>query len=245
MSNDEGKFLLNAYRPSGRDAGDPAFATALEQAKTDPALGTWFAREQAHASVMAAKLRTITPPPGLREAILAGGNATERVSVRQRRWTPAVWFAIAASFVALAAGSMAFWPKQNAQAAELTAFALNDVVHGRHGGHGAPEKALQAHLGEADAHLATGVPVDFAQLEKSGCRTLSVAGHNVLEVCFVRNGTEFHCYIGRAKDFPETGADDGMTYIQRAGLAAAAWTKGAYRYVVVGDAGLDAVKRLL
>ena len=245
MSNDEGKFLLNAYRPNGRDAGDPAFASALAQAKADPSLGTWFAREQAHASVMSAKLRTIAPPAGLREAILAGGSATERVTARQRRWTPSVWFAIAASFVALASATLALWPKQDAQAAELTAFALNDVVHGKHGGHGEPAKALQANLSETDAHIASGMPVDFTALEKSGCRTLRVAGHDVLEVCFLRNGAEFHCYIGRAKDFPESGVDDGMTYIQRAGLAAAAWTKGAYRYVVVGDAGLDAVKRLL
>ncbi len=245
MSNDEGKFVLHAYRPGGRDANDPAFTTALAQAKNDPALGTWFAREQAHATVVAAKLRSITPPAGLREAILAGGNATERGGARQRRWTPSVWFSLAASIAALVAVSVALWPKSNAQVAELTAFALNDVVHGRHGGHGGPEKALQAQLSQTDTHLGAGLPVDFATLETSGCRTLRVAGHDVLEVCFVRNGAEFHCYIGRARDFPETGSDDGMTFVQRAGLAAAGWTKGAYRFVVVGDAGLDAVKRLL
>lgn len=32
MSNNEAKFVLAAYRPNGRDAGDPAMADALQQA---------------------------------------------------------------------------------------------------------------------------------------------------------------------------------------------------------------------
>lgn len=48
MNNDEAKFLLSAYRPGGRDAADPSVAAALDQAKRDPALASWFERQQAH-----------------------------------------------------------------------------------------------------------------------------------------------------------------------------------------------------
>ena len=34
MKNQEAKFILGAYRPDGRDAGDPAFTEALAQAET-------------------------------------------------------------------------------------------------------------------------------------------------------------------------------------------------------------------
>ena len=71
MNNNEAKFILRAYRPSGRDAADPAFNSALAQAKSDPALGAWLVREQAFDALITKKLRAIVPPPDLREAILA------------------------------------------------------------------------------------------------------------------------------------------------------------------------------
>src|ERR1039458_1792759 len=93
MNNNEAKFLLCAYRPGGRDADDPAFAGALAQARQDPALGAWFAREQAFDTMMASQLGSIAPPPGLREAILTGASVS-RASPVARRWP--VWLARAA-----------------------------------------------------------------------------------------------------------------------------------------------------
>lgn len=245
MNNEEAKFLLQAYRPSGHDASDPAFAPALEQAKNDPALARWFAREQAHASAVAAKLRAVQPPAGLREAILAGGRATEQIAASGSRRAWPQWLAIAASIAILVAVGVTTSLRRAASPDALTAFAIDDVVHGRHGGHGEAAKALQVHLSAPEAKLAAGLPMDFATLQKTGCRTLRVAGHDVLEVCFVRNGSEFHCYIGRVGDFRSPTNRDGSEFVQREGLAAATWASGAYRYVVVSDAGLDAVKRLL
>lgn len=243
MSNEEAKFILQAYRPNGADAGDPAFAAALEQAKNDPALGAWFAREQAHAAAVAQRLREIAPPPGLREAILAGGRATERAQPT-RTFLRGPWLALAACVALLLAVGVALWEKPAANTHDLVAFALDDVVNGRHGGHGGPEKALQATLASDRVHLANGLPVDFRTLAGTGCRTLNVAGHDVLEVCFVRDGAEFHCYIGRVDDFT-SGAATGPTFIERGALAAASWADGHFRYVVVGAGTIDAVKRLL
>ena len=243
MSNNEAKFLLNAYRSNGRDASDPGFAAALAQAKNDPALGEWLAREQAHAAAVAAKLRDTAPPPGLRDAILAGGRATEQATAPTSRRAWPTWFAIAAS-VAIFVAAGAMWSHRRATADALTAFAMDDVLHGHHGSHGPAVQALAAQLSAPGAKLEAGLPVDFAALEKTGCRTLSVGGHDVLEICFVRDGAEFHCYIGRAGEFaiPGTGSAE---FVQRGALAAASWADARYRFVVVSDAGLDAVKRLL
>ncbi|HVU33171.1 MAG TPA: hypothetical protein VHE61_07030 [Opitutaceae bacterium] len=244
MSNNEAKFLLNACRPNGRDASDPAFAAAMAQARSDPALGAWFAQEQAHGAAVAAKLQEIAPPPGLREAILAGGRATQRAAAVRPRRPMVTWGALAACFAALIAASVALWPARAPAANALTSFALYDVAYGRHGGRGEATAELAQQLGSPATHLSAGLPIDFSRLKNTGCRTLQVAGHSVLEVCFVRNGAEFHCYIGRAADF-HVGAPAAVQFVQQAGLTAAAWTKGSYRFVVVGGAGLDAVKRLL
>jgi hypothetical protein len=245
MSNDEAKFILHAYRPSGRDANNPGMTAALAQAKSDPALGAWFAREQAHAGAMAKKLNEIMPPPGLREAILAGADATKRAAPKSTRWQAPAWFAIAACVALLVGASISFWPKSGAAADEMTAFAFDDVRHGQHGGHGVAAHTLQTELADPNTHFADGLLVDFSTLAKKGRRTLRVAGHDVIEVCFVRGGAEFHCYIGRSSDFPSRAETDGMTFVQRAGLTAATWSKAGQRFVVVSEAGLDAVKRLL
>jgi hypothetical protein len=248
MSNQEAKFILDAYRSNGRDAGDPAFASALEQAKNDPALAAWLAREQAHGAAMAAKLRAITPPPGLREAILAGGAATQRAAKGRprRRGAMLQLMAIAAAIVVLAAVTALLWPRSSAGLDQLTAFAFDDVRHGVHGGHGAPTAALQTTLQNPAVRLSSALGVDFATLHNTGCRTLRVAGHDVLEICFVRNGAEFHCYIARVGDFARRDSLADEPSIEQAGaLTAATWAKGAYRFVVVGSAGVEAVKGIL
>jgi hypothetical protein len=244
MSNNEAKFVLNAYRANGADATEPTFAAALEQAKTDPALGAWFARERAHSTAVAAKLREIAPPVGLRDAILAGGRATVSAPQRSSRFGLGQWIALAASVAVLVGVGYTLRPRpQPLATAALTAFAMDDVRHGRHGAHSAEEKGLQAQLGHT-SHLSTGLPIDYNAMEKAGCRSLTIGGHEVVEICFGRNGAEFHCYLAHAGDF--SNGDDGAPQFSSDGpLVAANWVSRGVRYVLVTDAGVDALKRLL
>lgn len=78
MNNEEAKFILQGYRPNGADAGDATFCAAVEQAKRDPALGEWFARQQSFDTAVGAKLAQVAPPSGLRAAILAGGKVDRK-----------------------------------------------------------------------------------------------------------------------------------------------------------------------
>lgn len=244
MSNHEAKFILGAYRANGADAGNAMFSAALLQARSDPALGAWFACAQAHDAAVAARLGEIEPPAGLREAILAGARAS-RTPQPARRF-PAMWFALAASVAVLLAATVAFWPKRAAaEPARFAAFAINDTAHGKHGGHGAPAGALQVLLSQPSTRLSAGLPVDFAALRTTGCRTLNFAGHDVLELCFQRNGAWFHCYIANGADFPGMPAVGPATFAQREQFGSASWSDGVHRFVVVSNAGLAAVKQLL
>ena len=244
MTNNEAKFLLGAYRANGRDADNALFGEALKQAKADPALGSWFARAQAHDAAVAARLQEVAPPAGLREAILAGARAS-RAPVSRRSF-PTLWLALAASIAVLLTATVALWPNRAAaETARFTAFAIDDTAHGKHGGHGEAMGALQLMLSQPTTHVSAGLPVDFAALRATGCRTLSFAGHDVLEVCFNRDGQWFHCYIASRADFPGLSAKAGAEFVQQAQLASASWSDATYHFVVVSEAGLDAVKRLL
>jgi hypothetical protein len=245
MSNNEAKFILGAYRANGSDADDATFGPALVQAKTDPALGAWFARAQAHDAAMAAKLREIAPPAGLREAILAGARAS-RVPKTERHF-PTMWLALAASVAVLLTATFALRPTRAAAGtAQLTTFAVDDASHPeRHGSHGEAVGALQVMMSQPTTRLSAGLPVDFAALRTTGCRTLSFAGHDVLELCFRRDGAWFHCYIVNNADFPAMAKDPAMDFEQPPGFGSASWSDGVHRFVLVSNAGLEAVKRLL
>ncbi|HYD83066.1 MAG TPA: hypothetical protein VEA63_03415 [Opitutus sp.] len=242
MTNEEAKFILGGYRGNGRDASDTLFAEALKQAQADPGLGAWFAREQAHNAAVAAKLAEIAPPAGLREAILAGG----RVSVSAKPWwVRREWLAMAAAVaVAIGVGTMTLWTSRATAAGDpLASYALADVKP--HRGHGAAVAALQTAMKNPAMRLSAALPVDFAELERSGCRTVLIGKRPVLEVCFEREGRWFHCYIGRCEDFPELAAQQAPEFASSGEMTAATWANGTYRVVVAGRAGREVIERLL
>src|SRR5262249_22980561 len=67
----EAKRVLLAYRPGLHDRDDPELAEALELARQDAGLQSWLQDQMAFHESMSAQLRAVTPPPGLRERILA------------------------------------------------------------------------------------------------------------------------------------------------------------------------------
>ncbi|MGH7956736.1 MAG: hypothetical protein ACREH8_06965, partial [Opitutaceae bacterium] len=103
MTREEAQFILQAYRPNSEDAHDPQFADALALARQDPALGRWFADEQAMDAAFAAKLRARPTPTDLKAQLLLA-----RATILNRPWwRQPVWLAAAAS-VALLLG-LAGW----------------------------------------------------------------------------------------------------------------------------------------
>jgi hypothetical protein len=244
MTNEEAKFILSAYRPNGQDANDATFSAALEQARSDPGLGKWFELEQKFDRAMTTKLGSVLPPEGLRAAILAGSRVSGGRQVRTW-WHQPKWLALAASVLVLLSVGALLWPNP-VDAQELAKFALNDTAHEGHGGHGDDSEALQEQLSNPALPLGQGVKVDFASLKATGCRTIKLDGRDLLEVCFKRDGKWFHCYIGRRADFPKActlGAPP--KFLSGEKLCCASWSDVEHVYVVVGSAGLEAVKHLL
>lgn len=246
MTNDEAKFVLNAYRPGGHDAADPRMAEALAQAKADPTIGAWFAGEQRHAVLVAAKLREIAPPPGLREAILAGARASRPVAPARSRaaWRRPIWLAVAAAVALLL--SVAAWRIRPVRGADLAEFAVNYVDHGFWlQKRSADVTELQGWLAEHRVPLPARLPAEFAKLRALGCRTVDYRGRDVSLVCFERDGREFHMFVARRSDFPNEASPVQPRFLERKKLVAATWSDAAHHYVIVSDAGLPALRNVL
>jgi hypothetical protein len=242
MTIEEAKFILSAYRPNGRDADLPAFDDALRMAAADPVLANWFARSRALDAAVAEKIRAVEPPSGLREAILAGARASRQ----KGRGVHRVWFAGLAAAAALVA--VVFTMKVPSRPTGTTAFAhfaINDMANERHGGKGEPAGALIAQLETRGARMPTAEQIDFEKLRDTGCRTLNLAGHDVLEVCFSRDGSLFHLYVVRRDGPLGNSVARGPSYVTEAAGAAAVWSDARFDYAVVSTAGVAAIRRLL
>jgi len=239
MNTTEAKFILQARRPDGRDDADPRFAEALEQARRDPSLAEWLAREQAFDATVAGKLRSVQPPAGLREAILAGARMSRPVPFWRR---PQV-LALAAS-VAIIVGLMAAWPVMRPAGGvdQLALEVMSEVNSGAH--HDAMPQArgaLRTLLTDSGTRLAAGVPFDFDLLKASGCRSLRIGGREVLEVCFARTA-EFHLYMARRGDFR---GDGKPMFRERDAQASVTWTDARYVYTLVTHEGVEALQNVL
>jgi hypothetical protein len=246
MNNVEAKFILQGYRPNGADASDPTFEAAMAHAGRDPALRTWFQREQEFDAKVAAKLSLIAPPAGLRDAILAGGRVSE--SVRggpERRWSTA-WLAVAACLALLATLGVALWPNQGSASADFVRFVVADASElTPHGGHGEPAGALAVLLSQPSTKLGRSLPVNLEALRVSGCRTVNFRGREVLEICFNRGETWFHCYIAPRAALGALVGDVELR-IEDAGQASfAKWADANLVYVVVSHSGRAALQTLL
>jgi hypothetical protein len=246
MTSTEAKFILQAYRSGGGDDEDPAFYEALAQVQRDPALRAWFESEQTFDGAMTAKLAEVSPPAGLREAILAGGRVSSGTVRPRPWWRGGAWLAIAASFAVVGVVTLAVWPQRAEASTRFGEFALNDAVQRTsHASHGEGSSVLQLILCQPSTRLGKKLPVDFEALRLRGCREVGFKGAEVLEVCFNRDGMWFHCYIARRSTVRGSFSKEEVRIVDRDGASFAAWADESFVYVIVSKTGRNALQKLL
>lgn len=240
MNNQEAQFILRAYRPQGQDARDPHFAAALEQARLDPALGQWFAREQAFDSAIAQRLGTVEPPAHLRASILAGARASRS----SRWWRLGIPLAVAASLTVLLTLALFLRPGRTPilTADRFAGLAAHDVAY-THATltHPAPGRAAEW-LSTSTAPLLAGLPFSLDGLRADGCRTARLGGIEVFEICFDRGGG-YHLFIARRSSVGSPPAD--VEFAEEAGIATARWSDAHHVYVLASRAGTAALRGIL
>lgn len=249
MTPDEAKFLLRARRPADRDAGDPAFAEALEAVSADAALQLWHAREERRDIALAGKLREIAPPPGLREAILAGARASAaRPHEHLGAWRHPVWLAVAATVAILMSVVFRQASAPGLSVERLATVALHDLenAHASHVGIPGRQAALKARLASVALPLRSGVGqvLNLEELQGGRCRSVRIAGREVFEICFQREGVWFHLYAtaggtgSATSEFREVITAEGN-------MTVAAWRDARHTYALVTQAGREALRRVL
>jgi len=246
MKPDEAKLILRAHRADGRyRTDDPLFAEALAETARDPALAAWFTREQAVDAAVAHKIDGIQPPAGLRESILVGARASR---LKRRGWRQPLWLAAAAALM-LAILLPAVLQRRGPAPVGATAFGEFTLAHlaTAHEGHASSPGllAMAAALALAPQPLSTSITIDFDELRAVGCQTVRVFGHEVVEICFERQGTWYHLYVMRRD--PRSGDRPGAApmLLERGGAAAAVWSSADSVYSLVTDTGAAALRSLL
>ena len=86
--NEDSRLILSARRPGGEDDHEPEVAAAIAASARDSALADWAERQVAVDRKIATALRTVQPPAGLRDRIIAGA----RVSRPARAGGSGSWF---------------------------------------------------------------------------------------------------------------------------------------------------------
>jgi hypothetical protein len=183
--NEQARLLLSAYRPSGSDANDPAFAEALTEAERDPQLRAWLAESQRFDHAIAHHVRSLPVPPDLRAAILAGAKASQP---RPARRTVPRWVAAAAVLMLLGAAGLlvyslrsrlADWQTQSLAAIE----AVEDGAVKLDVENTWPAPLLE-YLADRSAPRPAELPPSLANRPTLGCKTIVADGRVVSVICF-------------------------------------------------------------
>jgi hypothetical protein len=232
MDEQEARLILQAYRPGTPDESDPYFSEALQTVRGNPALGRWFAEEQAFDRAMAAQLAAIPAPFGLKTRILAQGGRP--AGSARKRWV--FGLAAALALVLLLAQAVNFWrtPKSVASqpldyAREMTSFIeLSPPLAMESSDLGTIEKWL----GQKDP-LPVQVPARMAALEPIGCRMLSFRGYDVTLICFQREGNRIaHLFAVPRAALPSVQPGEKPIFANEQGWMTATWAEADRVYMI-------------
>lgn len=239
MDNEQAKFILRAYRPSGKDQESKEMSEALAQARRDPELGHWLEEEMAFDRAMVEKLREVKPPADLKESILAGARVVRPAAFD---WKP-VWVALAACAAILCVIVFVSPKSESTQIAAAEEFAVDYLGKLTRLDHKAETLSdVQAWLTEHQAGHEIDVPAGLADVPTLGCRVADWEGREFSLICFkpAEEGLrpEVHLFVFKRDDLPALPERDKVRLAQHGDWTVAGWSAGESSYLMarVGDA---------
>lgn len=243
MNNQEAKLILHAYRPNGRDAADPMFAEALEQARRDPELQQWFANETALNTRIQERLITAVPMPSELKSNLLALRKTVR---------PASWWhrpmnlAAAAAILFLAGIAFILLPNKQGQVVSfreaMAEHSLQTEGHVVFESHQIADirRWLQDRGFAADFNL----PAMLQGGTPQGCRVVDWNGHKATMVCFMLEGQHMDLFVMDRSDLPGFPRSGAPQFAKAEGLMTVMWTRGQDVYLLTGSSKEQLLKVL-
>jgi hypothetical protein len=246
MNETEARIILGAYQPNVDDRSDAQIAEALRLTAADPALANWWEEEQAFDRAIAAQLKAIPPPFGLKTRILA--QAGEETPQRRNGWRWAFAGAMAVATLLLLAQITDFWQKSQSgnlphqYASEMASFI--EI---------APALAMESSnldqiknwLGQKHEKPMQ-IPAQLAALDPVGCRVLSFRGHDVTLICFYTEEKRLaHLFVVDRAALPNLKPGDKPIFSNQHGWMTATWAEGGDVYMIAMQGSRAEVEPLL
>jgi hypothetical protein len=243
MDSRQAREILARYRPGIDDAAEQEVKAALGCVRGDADLGRWFEQHTAVQTTIRAKLKAITPPPGLKEQILA-----ERQIIRVRRWQP--WVAPLAVAAGLALLFALVWRPQTPATNEFAAFRGRMV---RSGLRDYRMDVLTSDLNRVRDYLTRNQACgDFvltkglAKLPPLGCALRTWQGRRAAMVCFDQGRQRvLFLYVINRSAVPGAPAAAAPQFAQVSKLMTASWSLGEKTYVLAGQGDEAAFRQYL
>lgn len=250
MNREQAKLILGAWRSGEGDGEDTLLAEALACMEEDPVLAEWFAAEMAADDAMRSSLRTVEPPPHLREAILAGAqparpSAAPPVPKSAAGW----WWALAAGFVAAVAAVYLLAPGESRlQTARLTS-EIPVLTAAHEHGFASPSgdlAAVRQWLASHDGAADFVVPGGLRGRGAVGCDVVPIDGTRVSVLCFhVGGGKTVHLYVVDQSRLTVPPGGGEALFQEIDGVAVASWSQGGQSYFLAGRGTVDSLREWL
>jgi len=249
MTRDEAKLILDLFRPDQDDPADPVFAEAFSLLQSDTELAAWFEAGKLFDKELRAAARSIEPPPGLRESLLAGSKVIRPSFFPGGPWlAPAL--AIAAALAALLAIASLMQPSAGVikdpvlAAIALKIPALTDLHHHSKSSSGNME-VIRSWLAENGGVSGFRIPKGLEDAAGVACEIAEIEGHKVTILCFELGGDRTaHLYVV-SNPSSETGEVPKPAFFERDGVAVASWQVGGLSYFLAERCPMESVRRLL
>lgn len=238
MNNQEAKLILQAYHPDGRDAADPFFAEALEQARRDPELAKWFAEENSLETRVQARLQTaVQPPPELKANLLAMRKVVRLVPW----WHQPMNLAAAAAVMLLLGLAALLLPRQRSVPLAsfrqtMVHYAMQEQGHIVFKSHNLAgiRQWLQDRGMETNFDLPPGLRSGLAH----GCRVVDWKGRKATMLCFMVNDREhMDLFVVDRVALPDVAESGPPQFAESGGLMTAIWARGDKVYLLTSADG--------
>src|SRR3954452_16460032 len=229
MTKEEAKKMLTAYRPGDQDRLASDFAEALQEAERNAELAEWFAEQREFDRAVAAQLKSVPVPYGLKTRILA--NVTPRAATKSRWIAPLTMAAAALFFVAQL---ISIWRGSAQHSASLSDYKQEMMSFVKL----EPPLEMQSlemgpikqWIAEHKAPLAD-IPPGIAAVETMGCRILDFRGYPVTLICFCHGQTVAHLLMVDRGAFPGLKPISSPVVSERGDWTTATWADQHYAYM--------------
>lgn len=243
MNRQEATEILLRYRPETPDAERPEVQAALALARSDPELGSRLQEHLAFNDAFRHALRSVQPPPGLKEQILSERAVVPGLGRMPRRLVLAGCLAA----IAVLLGTMVWWPRRTAEGtfanfrsrmvrAALRGYAMDLESHSA--------AEVRRFLGNTGAITNWMAPAGLSDRRLLGCAVFKWQDRPASLVCYGEGDKpDLWLFIiaEAAMPDPPPAGQPRAAVVNRVNTLA--WTENGRTHLLVGEAPPEVLRR--